>query len=826
MKYGLPVRALAWSVALFATHVTAHSEQIGPLSYLSLVENPIIHTPSRRVHAFSNFDLSFDLHQSQQRVKLTLEANHDILPQGATVQYLDDHGEVAWAEEINRNEHKVFKGDAWLADAEGGWKNIGWARVMILRDGVRPLFEGAFTLMHDHHHVKLRSSYMNTKHELDPHAEEADDEYMVMFRDSDVRRYESLQGDLKKRSPSPEPACPAGELGFNKRSDHPIYSNPNTLPPSTRRRSNGFWGSMSTNSLFGKRQLDTTGSPSGGNSAGVNLRSTIGQTSGCPDTRRVALFGIATDCTYTNSFNSSDSARQNIITQINSASSVYERTFNISLGLRNLTISPRNCPGSVQQATPWNTACADNTDIQDRLNLFSQWRGTRGDDNAYWTLLTTCKTGSAVGLAWLGQVCNAQVDNSTDPQGVSETVSGANVVAKTSNEWAVIAHETGHTFGAVHDCTSQTCADGNTVNAQQCCPLSGDQCDAGERYIMNPSTGEGITAFSPCSIGNICSAIGRKSVDSQCLLANKGVTTITGNQCGNGIVEEGEDCDCGGEEGCQDNQCCDAKTCRFRDNAVCDDSNEDCCDSCQFASANTVCRASTGQCDPEERCSGESSSCPRDETANDGEPCEGDSSGLSCASGQCTSRDRQCRTLMGSITQNNDTYACDSSNCMLSCASPEFGESVCYGMQQNFLDGTPCGGGGRCTNGQCRGSSTAGEIGSWISRNKNIVIGIGAAVGGLFLFLVIGCIWRCCSNRKRRSKRKAAPPVWPGPQSWQQQQQQQQQQTMRGGSRSRSRQPQPWAGGPGDPSGAQSGWQYYPPPAPAFTQRQPTVRYA
>ena len=53
---------------------------------------------------------------------------------------------------------------------------------------------------------------------------------------------------------------------------------------------------------------------------------------------------------------------------------------------------------------------------------------------------------------------------------------------------------------------------------------------------------------------------------------------------------------------------------------------------------------------------------------------------------------------MGSFTLNNDTYACNSETCMLSCASPEFGSNVCYSMQQNFLDGTTCGGGGHCNN--------------------------------------------------------------------------------------------------------------------------------
>ncbi len=212
---------------------------------------------------------------------------------------------------------------------------------------------------------------------------------------------------------------------------------------------------------------------------------------------------------------------------------------------------------------------------------------------------------------------------------------------------------------------------------------------------MNPSTSRGITSFSPCSVGNICAALGRNSVKSGCLVENKGLTTITGQQCGNGIVEAGEDCDCGGVDGCAGNTCCDPTTCRFRSGAVCDDDNDGCCRSCQFAASDVVCRNSAGPCDPEERCSGTAASCPADVTAPDGRNC-GD--GLQCASGQCTSRDRQCRTLMGSFTQGNDTYACDAADCVLSCASPEFGANVCYSLQQNFLDGTSCGSGGRCAN--------------------------------------------------------------------------------------------------------------------------------
>lgn len=579
---------------------------------------------------------------------------------------------------------------------------------------------------------------------------------MVMWRDSDLHHESSFHKELKREVQAA--GCGHDSLDFNMDPQHPVYAGVGT-------QEDGTWGFTPISSMFGKRQLD---SATGGNGAGVNLVNSIGSTQGCPSMRRVALVGVATDCSYTATFDDEAAARQNVINQMNTASEVYERTFNISLGLANLIISPRDCPGSAPASAPWNVACSSSVDIQDRLNLFSSWRGGRDDNYSHWMLLTNCNSGSAVGLAWLGQACvnNAEANNATSTgnggSGAANTVSGANVVARTSTEWQVIAHETGHTFGAVHDCTSQTCSDG-TSSRQQCCPLSSSTCNAGERYIMNPSTGVGITDFSPCSIGNICSAMGRSSVRASCFSNNRDVTLITGQQCGNGIVEQGEQCDCGGEASCGSNPCCDPTTCRFRDGAVCDDSNEECCNNCQLASADTVCRASSGECDPEERCDGTSPICPADNTANDGTSCGG-GNGLACASGQCTSRDQQCRTLMGSYTTSNDTYACDSLSCSLSCASPEFGRGVCYGLQQNFLDGTPCGGGGRCSNGQCRGSNFGREITSWIENNKGLVIGLASGLGALLLLLIASCCWR--SHKRRRNAKKfgavAGGRPWPG----------------------------------------------------------------
>lgn len=738
----------AAAILLALTHSSeAHSTERNALNYLSRLENAVVNTPSHRVHAHSSFELSFLLHGGNEKVRLTLEPNHDVISDSTYVQYLAADGTIRHEEQIIRSEHRVFKGDAFVRDPDHNeWINAGWARITVHRDGPNPIFEGAFRLNGNHHHIQTSANYRSTQHVDDPDIEFADDEYLVVWRDSDIIP-DNPSDELKRALEGA--TCQSDQLNFNNEGDHPVFTGMTA-------RDTTFVG---RSSLSG-RQTDST---TGGNGAGVNLASTIGSTDGCPTTRKVALVGIATDCTYTAVFNSTAAARANIIQQVNSASQVYESTFNISIGIQNLTISDAGCPGTAPSTALWNTACSSSVTITDRLNLFSAWRGQFNDTNAYWTLLSTCNTDAAVGLAWLGELCVQGSQFSTTSDG-NETTAGANVVVRTSTEWQVFAHESGHTFGAVHDCVSSTCASGASTQ-QQCCPLSASTCDASGQFIMNPSTGSSITQFSACTIGNICSAMGRNSVKSSCLTNNRDVVTITGSQCGNGIVETGEDCDCGGATGCGSNSCCDATTCKFKSGAVCDPSNEDCCSqTCQFASQGTICRASTGTCDPQEVCTGGTPNCPADETAPDGQACGSSGGGLTCASGQCTSRDLQCKTVVGTVTSDNNTYACNSQDCRLSCASSQLGPNTCYDMQQNYLDGTSCQGGGQCSNGVCQGSSVGNEITSWLGDNKNIVIPVASVVGGLFLIAIVSCILSSCRRRRARKTIRPAPPnsSWQG----------------------------------------------------------------
>ncbi|KFX97214.1 hypothetical protein O988_04959 [Pseudogymnoascus sp. VKM F-3808] len=370
-------------VSVGFSHIAqAHSVKRAPLSYLSIIDEPVIHTPSHRVHAYSDFDLTFHLHGRQQYIKLVLEPNEDVIAEGAMVNYIGVDGEVRSVELIERSDHKVFRGTAWVRTHEDTqWTHAGWARVVIHRDGADPLFEGAFRIDGNHHHILPRDMYVANKHQLDPFVEDDREDIMVVWRDSDITPEDPSRGELKRDLNTG--SCLSDDLSFNMMLEHPVYSQPTISQSTILKKGESFWGSISSGTIFGRDIDPTTNLP--GNGAGVNLLNSIGNPAGCPTSRKVALVGIATDCTYTALFNSTQSVNANIIAQMNSASVLYEESFNISLGIQNLTVQDKQCPGTPQGNTPWNQGCDSGLQIQDRLNLFSAWRGQKQDTNAYWS---------------------------------------------------------------------------------------------------------------------------------------------------------------------------------------------------------------------------------------------------------------------------------------------------------------------------------------------------------------------------------------------------------------------------------------------------------
>lgn len=261
------------------------------------------------VHFTSSFTLTFRLSfpgQSDVRVRLSLEPNHDLL-QGTSIEYIGESGNIVRSETILRHEHKIYKGEAFIRDEElRQWRYCGWTRITILQDGSDPLFEGAFVNDEDIYHIKLLSKY-NARKDIDDVdiGTESENEIMIVYRDSDrFFTQTTLIGRSIDGVASTEEAnktmCAHDRLEFNIQQ---------------RERRKRAFGLNLLDRLVRRQGGDISGNIGGTTRA--DLQATIGNTAGCPKTRQVALVAAAADCSYVAQNGNSSSTRSNIISVYN-----------------------------------------------------------------------------------------------------------------------------------------------------------------------------------------------------------------------------------------------------------------------------------------------------------------------------------------------------------------------------------------------------------------------------------------------------------------------------------------------------------------------------
>lgn len=131
-------------------------------------------------------------------------------------------------------------------------------------------------------------------------------------------------------------------------------------------------------------------------------------------------------------------------------------------------------------------------------------------------------------------------------------------------------------------------------------------------------------------------------------------------ECGDGVVDEGEDCDDGDEadnDGCESDctvtpgyQCSGEPSVCSNTTGDCGNGQVDigeacdggaCCVGCQFATSTRVCRAAVGGCDAAESCSGASAECPADAMRASNSICRA-SSGVCDAAERCDGTSTTC----------------------------------------------------------------------------------------------------------------------------------------------------------------------------------------
>lgn len=668
---------------------------------------------------------------------------------------------------------------------------VGRAAIMLHDDGSLSgiaSFSGSFDWLGNVHHIDTPRTYMSKRQMDDPWLESRSMESntMVVHRDSDITL--EPRDDPSITNLTASMACNSDGHDYNTHnrlvlsqdnndeSSVSVYSFFKMPTPARLSRRDLFsgWNDLFARSIqddvvespraspdafvyhqdfddyleptFRRRQATGNDIGNGGNQTN-SFENVIGSTAGCPRSARVVYAGVASDCAYTERIGTQDDTRREILSNMNSVSNLYRSSFNVSIGIVELDVRSASCPSSASQDAPWNLGCGTLT-IDERLSDFSQWRTQQpGNGIGLWHLMTACNSGSEIGVAWLGTLCMTDASSSG-----GQTVSGTGVSSLTTQQWQVMAHEMGHNFGAIHDCTTGCTSNSNYAvqnGGAPCCPLSATTCNANAQYIMNPSSRANIQNFSPCSVGNICSLLGQ-GLDTSCIQAPGQRSTLSTQQCGNGILEPGEECDAGPNG----SQCCTSQ-CRLASGAQCDPATSACCSSsCTFAPSTQVCRPSVDdRCDSAETCTGTSAECPADVTKDDGSSC---GSGLSCANGYCTSRDLQCQ--QASTGQLNFRSACSASNansCQLTCQSPNSVNS-CLILQQPFIDGTSCGYGGRCENGECKSGSWQNTFRSLYTDNLRISIPVTIVVSIIVLLIVFAIVRRCCCGGRRQRPTRSA----------------------------------------------------------------------
>eukprot|EP00931_Biecheleriopsis_adriatica_P053105 TRINITY_DN31029_c0_g1_i3.p1 TRINITY_DN31029_c0_g1~~TRINITY_DN31029_c0_g1_i3.p1 ORF type:complete len:844 (+),score=140.85 TRINITY_DN31029_c0_g1_i3:270-2534(+) len=254
---------------------------------------------------------------------------------------------------------------------------------------------------------------------------------------------------------------------------------------------------------------------------------------------------------------------------------------------------------------------------------------------------------------------------------------------------AIVAHEMGHNFGMRHD-------------AGGACPTSGHVMEA-------VGGGDPPTEFSSCSAGDLNSFLSKTySINGECL-ENKPSKVFGDPICGNGFVEDGEDCDCGSSDCSSSDSCCNGNTCKFADASYqCSDLVGECCQSCMIVSAGAkVCRAARNSCDLPEVCNGDSPDCPSDLFVYPGQPCTATDNGKSypglCSVGSCKSMDYTCsvdvnRDFDGSWDLSDTCAEYNDACSKVICHDASYPSSptqcgqyfALHGKQMSIPDGTPC----------------------------------------------------------------------------------------------------------------------------------------